>query len=325
MSRGFKIFLLAFILSMPFWLFVDSLQANLENFFFSQEMNQNQVYLAQVATVNEKHKERDFKPEKVKGSESFSLNAESAISVWIDSDNEKILFEKNKDERLPIASVSKLMTALVVYDLDETYRFARPIRITKEAVDQNGRSPYKELKPGEKLSPKDLLKMALIESSNDAAFALADFIGKEGFVELMNFYAKKIELTQTKFYNPTGLEKGEATNYSSASDLVKLSEYILKKHPQIFEITSHNRVDVLNSDGTLRHSISQNTNHLLEEVPEIIGGKTGYTEKAKGCLLIVMEAPDNKGYVVNVILGSQDRFEEMKGLTEWVEKNYNWK
>lgn len=323
MSRGFKTFLIAFVLSLPFWLFVGTLQADLEDFFFIRETNQNQLFLAQMAPTQGKGL---VEPERVGEVKPFSVNAKSAISVWLYKDREKILFEKDKNKKLPIASVTKLMTSVVVYDLKETYSLSEPIKITREAVEQNGKSEFRELRPGEELTSKNLLKMSLVESSNDAAFALAQYVGEEGFVSLMNLYAEKLKLSNTDFFNPTGLDEGNGSeNYSTTYDLVKLSDFILENHPEIFEITSKNEIKILNADKSLHHVAFENTNELLKEMPEMVGGKTGYTEQAKGCLLIILEAPNNKGYVVNVILGSPDRFQEMKKLTKWIHDNYTWK
>jgi len=210
------------------------------------------------------------------------------------------------------------MTALVVFDLDEVYAESQPVKITKQAVEQEGQSKYGELKIGESLSVKNLLYIALIESSNDAAFALTEPIGKQGFVELMNLYSKKIELENTYFVNPTGLEVGEfgeLKNVSTVRDIVKLTKYILENYPQIFEITTNQSYEVLNLDNTFHHFIPQNTNELLREIPEIIGGKTGWGIEAGGCLLLVLDNLEEEGsYFVSIILGAKDRFAEMRKL-----------
>jgi len=168
------------------------------------------------------------------------------------------------------------------------------------------------------LSVKNLLHIALIESSNDAAFALTEPIGKQGFVELMNLYSKKIELENTYFVNPTGLEPDkpeEPKNVSTVRDIVKLTKYILINYPQIFEITTNQSYQVLNLDNTFHHFIPQNTNELLREIPEIIGGKTGWGIEAGGCLLLVLDNPEEEGsYFISIVLGAKDRFAETRKL-----------
>ncbi|HHE76437.1 MAG TPA: D-alanyl-D-alanine carboxypeptidase, partial [Candidatus Parcubacteria bacterium] len=219
----------------------------------------------------------------------------------------------------PIASVTKLMTSLVVFDLKETYNLNQIIKISKEAVSQEGDSRWGGLKVGENLSVKNLLYMALIESNNDAAFALTEPVGEKAFVDLMNLNARKIGLKNTRFFNPTGLEPDDLSdpiNYSSAYDLARLAEYILNNYPKIFEITENESISILKPDGSLHHFIPENTNRLLEVVPGVIGGKTGWAPRASGCLVLVIKNPKKDGCFINVVLGSRDRFGDMKKIIE---------
>ncbi len=236
---------------------------------------------------------------------NLEIDAKAVISVKVDSQgNEKILFEKNSEEPLPIASLTKLMTALVVFDLNETYYPSQLITITKEAVLQEGSSKYSDLRIGEELSVEELLHIMLIESSNDAAFALSQPLGQEGFEGVMDLYARNLGLLNTQFANPTGLESDNPEapkNFSTAKDLSKLAKYILKNYPQIFEITNKRSYEVLKPDGSVHHFIPQNTNELLGEIPEIIGGKTGWSPEAGGCLLLVLKNSRDNNYYINVI------------------------
>ncbi|MFH1656309.1 MAG: serine hydrolase [Candidatus Nealsonbacteria bacterium] len=264
--------------------------------------------------------DEDFVNNEIPEIEDLEIRAKSAISVEINQDGtETILFEKNSKSPLPIASLSKLMTALVIFDLKESYNFSQVIRISKTAIDQEGVSG--KLKEGEYLSVENLLKIMLIQSSNDAAYALTEPISQSAFVDLMNIYAQDIGLKNTKFFNSTGLEPiitGAPRNYSSTEDLVKLSIYILKNYPRIFEITAKTSAEILNVDGSLHHFITKNTNNLLKEIPEIIGGKTGWNPVSQGCLLIVLDNGDGSR-IINVILGAYDRFSEMKKLIKITE------
>lgn len=283
---------------------INNLEQNLRHYFFAQELN-SELRTAQLVTAKEN--EINKTPEKFE----VKLNASSAISVWTDLENTKVLFKKNVSSSLPIASLSKLMTGFVVTDLEESYGLNQPITISRKSVEQDGNF---NLRPGEKLTVKNLLAMALIESSNDAAYALADIMGEDAFVWLMNHYAEEMNLEQTKFHNPTGLKVEEQLeNYSSAEDLVKLSKTILKKHPEIFELSSQEIYQVKRPNGKLHHTIN-NTNILLNDFPSMIGSKTGYTDRAQKCLLTVTE--EDQGYLINIILGSDDRFGEMKKLIE---------
>ena len=310
-----KILLISLVLSLPFWWGMNVLAENLQDFWFEEELNRSlRVSRRQTEELKlEKELQQRFK--------ALEIDAKAAILVKINENgNEKILFEKDSQKPLAIASLTKLMTALVVFDLDEVYAESQPVKITKEAVEQEGQSKYGELKIGESLSVKNLLYIALIESSNDAAFALTEPIGRQGFVELMNLYSKKIELENTYFVNPTGLEPDrpeELKNFSTAKDIVRLTKYILENYPQIFEITTNQSYEVLSLDNTLHHFIPQNTNELLREIPEIIGGKTGWGIEAGGCLLLVLDNPEEEGsYFVSIVLGAKDRFAEMRKIID---------
>jgi len=187
-----KVLLISLVLSLPFWWGMNLLAENLQSSWFEQELNRS------LRISNRQTEELKLEKELQQRFKDLEINAKATILVKVDENgNEKILFEKDSQKPLAIASLTKLMTALVIFDLDEVYAQSQPIEITREAVEQEGQSKYGELEIGEKLSVKNLLYIALIESSNDAAFALTKPIGKQGFVELMNLYSKKIELENT--------------------------------------------------------------------------------------------------------------------------------
>jgi D-alanyl-D-alanine carboxypeptidase (penicillin-binding protein 5/6) len=314
-----KIFLFAFILSLPFWLGINFFEKSLKNVFYWQEISQNPRIFAAQISLEEKLKE--MKPIRKKEAEDLEVKTSSAISVLFkDSGEERILFEKDIDLKLPIASLTKLMTAKVVL---EHYDLSKEIKISKEAVAQE--EDFGRLEASRELPVEYLLYPLLMESSNDAAFALAnDYEGmnRKEFVNLMNLEAQKLNLQNTHFFNVTGLdteESGTEMNYSTAADLARLAKELLKD-PLIWKILSTPKFDLYGPELV-------NTNELLGEVPGIIGGKTGYTELAKGCFLLVLEAPKGHGYVVNVILGAGNgsyRFLEMEKLIDWAKEAYRW-
>jgi len=265
----------------------------------------------------------DVKP--VPGLEKLEIGAKSAISLWVDDNflHKRILFGKNISEQLPIASLTKLMTAFVVI---ENYNLDQTVSISKEAVAQ---SEYAgNFKAGENFSVRNLLYSVLMESSNDAAYALAEVISPSAFVDLMNLEKKNIlgqNNKNTFFVNPTGLdsENNETIGYSTAEDLAELASYFLKKTRLIFEISSLPSLDLYSSNGVFHHKIL-NTDELLGELPDVVGGKTGNTEKAGGCLILIQKSPNKEGYLVNIILGSEDRFGEMEKLSKWISSAYLW-
>jgi len=322
-----NLLLTSFILSLPFWWGLNISVEKLENFCYLKEMSNNsKLFTANLESkiTDEKIFQLKLKREKIEKLKELNINAKSVLLIKVDKEGkEKVFYEKNSNELLPIASLTKLMTALVVFDLKETYDLLKPIKITKEAVFQeDSLKGGNYLKAGDELLIKDLIYSMLIESNNDAAFALTDLIGKEAFVDLMNFYAKDLELKNTYFFNPTGLEPDnlngrELINVSTAQDLVKISRYIMENYPQIFEITTLKSYKILKPDGSFYHVVSQNTNKLLEEFPEkIIGGKTGKEKRAEECLLLIFKDPEEEGYFISVILGSTDRFSDMKKILE---------
>jgi len=313
-----KIFFLAFLLSLPFWWGVNMVEKNLEQFFFGKLLSENPQIL--TATLNQeeiKRKLKNLRPVRNREIEDFDLKAKAGISVFIKENRKKVLFNKSESEGLPIASLTKLMTSHVVL---EHYNPEQIIKISEKAVKTEGN--FGEFKIGEGFFVKDLLCPLLIESSNDAATALAQVVGEEAFVGLMNLETEDLNLENTYFVNPTGLDPEFNTpSYSTSEDLVNLSWYLLKEHPEIFEILSIKELDFYTPDGKFHHHLV-NKNELLGKLPEILGGKTGYTEKAKGCLLLITKK--NEGFLINVILGSDERFEEMENLLNWINKAYRF-
>ena len=299
-----KIFLIVFVLSLPFWL---------EEFLFQQIITRNPEFLtAQANQLIFERKLEELRSIRIKDVEIFQIEAEAAISILIRSDQApKILFKKNIDEKLPIASLVKLMTAHVVLEYYNLYDLSQEVKISKEAVLQE--EEFGKLKVGQIISVEHLLYPLLIESSNDASFALAEIIGQKEFVNLMNSEAERLGLKNTYFINPTGLDPNELTkpiNSSTVRDLTKFAEYLLK-HNLIWEILSTEKINLYGQTLV-------NTNQLLGKIPGIIGGRTGWTLMAGGSLLLVLQVPE--GYLINIILGAptpESRFEEMKKLIDW--------
>jgi len=321
MTSRLKNFFIALVLSLPFWWGINTLGKDLTDIFFWQEANKNpQIFTAQIDISQYLENRR---PGRDKNIPDLEVIATSGISVLIkNSGEEKILFEKNTDQRLPIASLSKLMTALVVLD---NYDLSKEITVSKEAVSQE--ENFGKLETGNVFTVEYLLYPLLMESSNDAAFSLAnDYDGMtvEKFVDLMNYTGQKLNLTDTFFVNPSGLdpepeEPQTKINYSTVTDLEKLTKELLKK-PLIWEILSTQKYNLYGPELI-------NTNELLGEIAGVLGGKTGYTDTAGGCMVLVTRAPKDEGLLINVILGSDGgngRFGEMKKLVNWANAAYNW-
>ena len=322
LTNNLKFFLIAlFLISAATWS-ANFLGQDLEKLFLSREFNSNpQILTAQANQMEFAQLVRDAKPFRDTSVENLAIEARAAIAILLNNrGGEKILFEKNSNEALPIASLSKLVTVDVIL---KNYDLTKEIVVTKEAVSQE--EDFGKLRVGDVLTVAQLLYPLLLESSNDAAFALAndyDGVTEEIFVKMMNEDAQSLDLSNTHFVNSSGLDPAEQEplekiNVSSARDLSQLTKWLLET-PLVWEILSTPKINLYGE--TLI-----NTNKLLGVVPGIIGGKTGYTDTALGCFVLVTEAPEGKGQIINVILGAtSDRFSEMEKLINWTRQAYRW-
>lgn len=246
------------------------------------------------------------------------IRALSALLTKITANGQRsIIWQKRAEQISPIASLSKLMTAVIAA---EFYKQNQNITVTKRAVEQLDAAGF--LKIGERLNLENLLKIMLIESSNDAAFALTEPMGgPNGFVHLMNLKARDLGLSHSYFFNPSGLDPEdtnspeEQINYSTANDLVVLVQYIVREHPEIAKILGEKGLALYSDNGQFHHNL-QNTNELLGQIPNIIWGKTGTTDKAGGCLLLTIKGKSPGTYLVAVVLNSPDKFADMKKIID---------
>jgi len=321
MKRNIALFILTILLSIPFWWIID----NIEGDYTAQ--------VSQALTNNQENnivgtEEKNYSSYSNKKLTNFDIDAKAALSIRIENGKDFILFKKNPKERLPIASLTKLMVSLVSFEI---YDPSQLLYISKEAVDQE--ENFGNLRVGERLSVNDLIHIALMESSNDAAYALSqgifspdNRIGRETFVKMMNIEAQKIKMEDTFFFNPTGLDGNVSVNYSTAEDLLKLVKYIINNKSEIIEISGKKKYIVLSQDGKVHHIISQNRNELVGKIPDLIGGKTGYTEEAGGCIITILK--NRKGdYLINIILGAknpEERFIQTRKLIHALRENNLW-
>ena len=243
-----------------------------------------------------------------------AIYAKSAVVY--DTRSGRFLFEKDATLKLPIASLTKIMSAVVIL---ENFELDDIVTVTEESIRVDGEK--QDLYLGEKISVRNLLKLMLIESSNDAAYALAGSAKSLGldFVKSMNIKAAELLMNHSLFFDPAGLSDNA---YSSAEDLVKLVEYSLK-YPQIWDISSEKTAIVESSDEKITHNV-RSTNRLLGLINDIIGGKTGYTEGAGQCMILVTSVPGYSGKIISIVMGSDDRFGDTQKLIEWTRRAYKW-
>jgi D-alanyl-D-alanine carboxypeptidase (penicillin-binding protein 5/6) len=236
-----------------------------------------------------------------------------------DVKEDKIIFSKNEHEKLPLASVTKIMAGLVIKSnmLPTTI-----VDIDEESIRQEGDSG---LFVGEKWKLKDLLDFTLITSSNDGMHALAIALDKykaidgENTISLMNDKTKEIGLKDTMFLNETGLDINTAISgaYSSAYDMGKLLSYIILNEPEMIYATAEEN-SVFVSESNFKH-FAKNTNISLNRIPTLIGSKTGFTDLAGGNLAIIIDAGISHPVAI-VVLGStqEGRFEDVESLSKLV-------
>lgn len=210
------------------------------------------------------------------------LSTSASCAVLIHPASGSVLFEKNADVRRPIASTTKIMTALTVLSREKDLE--RPFTIPKEATGIEGSSLY--LRAGETLTVRELLYGLMLASANDAATALAYAAAGSvpAFADLMNETAREIGLSDSHFANPHGLDDPE--HYSTARDLARLTAAALENDP-FKEIVAVRRYSIAGPDGSIRNL--SNHNKLLSLYPDCIGVKTGFTKKSGRCLVSAAE------------------------------------
>ena len=236
----------------------------------------------------------------------------SAKAVLIHSlDDNLPLFYQNTHELRPLASLTKILTALVVI---EKIGIDKQIPISREAVETEGFAG--NLEEGEIYSARDLLKIMLLTSSNDAAAAFEEYLGgKEKFAQILNRRAVALKMNSTVFEDGSGLSD---FNAGTARDILTLTKYIIEKHPEILNWTRASEI-LVQPLNDINARTEYNINDLVER-REFLGGKTG-TSDAAGENLMTIISLNNKRLAI-ILLGSDNRIKDMDKLLEWVKKAY---
>jgi len=234
---------------------------------------------------------------------SISIKSQAGLGIILE--NNQIFFSKNTQQRFPIASLTKLMTAVISVE-----KIPKSSLITITSKAQAAFGDFGNFKTGERYSREDLLKGMLLSSSNDAAVALAEQIGYKDFVHLMNEKAKELEMTETLFVDPAGLS---LNNRFSIEDLSTLVKYILANYPQIFEWTRNDKIfiyDVAND----QEKIIFNENKLAKE-NNFLGGKTGFLlTPNKGGLISLFRYRDYTILIIVLDGNWYDRYQDTKNI-----------
>lgn len=240
------------------------------------------------------------------------LTAKSAILM--EATTGKILFTKNAEEALPPASVTKIMTLLLVMEAIDTgkIKMSDLVSVSAHAASMGGSQVY--LKEGERMTVEDLLKSVVIASANDAAVALAEYISGsvDSFVDKMNRRAEQLGLKNTRFENPTGLDDTATSHLTSAHDIALMSQALIR-HNTILQYSSI-WMDTIR-DGAFGLT---NTNRLVRFYRGCTGLKTGSTDKAGFCVSVTAERDDLS--LICVIMGAETsdiRNTEATRLLDW--------
>ncbi|MBI2600091.1 D-alanyl-D-alanine carboxypeptidase [Candidatus Daviesbacteria bacterium] len=232
-------------------------------------------------------------------------------AIFIDTKRGEILYSKNIHQRLPIASLVKVMTVLIAL---EHKNLEDQFTVSKEAAEME---PDKMLLiEGEKLTLKELLDGIFLISANDAAEVLAEGTtgNREEFIKLMNDRAKQLGIADTFFANPTGLDEDENNSYSTPYDLAILTRFLIRRFPEVVNISKTEHIFLPQTDTHQDYDMYSGIN-LLTTYPGVVGFKTGFTPEA-GLTLITL-ARENGHEIVGVLLGSGDRRDEARDLLDY--------
>ena len=243
-----------------------------------------------------------------------AIGDSATSSILMDTDSNRILYSKNMHQVRSVASISKIMTAIVAI---ESGKLDKTVTINDSVLKAYGSGIY--IKVGEKLTLKDLLYGLMLRSGNDAALAIADYVGgsKEKFVKMMNEKALEIGMKNSTFHNPSGLdEEQEVGNFSTAYDMAILTSYAMQN--KTFKEIAGTKKYVLKTNKNTY--VWHNKNKLLNSYEYTTGGKTGFTKKARRTL--VSTASKKNTNLVVVTLNDGNDFQDHENLHEYGFQNY---
>lgn len=250
-------------------------------------------------------------PQQVLGSQTNAPQISANAGLFIDTKSGQVLYSKNQKQRLPIASLVKVMTVLITL---EHKKMDDQFVVSQRAADME---PDKMLLiAGEKLTLKELLDGIFLVSANDAAEVLAEKAtgDRAEFIKLMNDKAKQLGMNDTFYANPTGLDEDSNNSYSSAYDLAILTRYLIRHFPEVVDISKTEHILLPQTENHQDYDMYTGIN-LIATYPGVVGFKTGYTPEA-GLTLITLARKDGHE-VVGVLLGSGDRRDEARELLDY--------
>ncbi len=231
-----------------------------------------------------------------------SIESDAKALILIEAETGTVLYEKDADMPLPPASVTKVMTMLLVMEAIDSGKITPTdmVSVSENAANMGGSQVY--LEPGEQMSVHEMLKCVVVSSANDACVALAEYIAgsEEAFVAQMNARARELGMTHTNFENTNGLDDTTQNHVISARDIATMSAELITKHPKILEYSSIWMDSIRGGEFGLT-----NTNRLIRFYSGANGLKTGSTSKAKFC--ISASAKRNGMQLICVVMGASTR------------------
>ncbi|SER46027.1 D-alanyl-D-alanine carboxypeptidase family protein [Salipaludibacillus aurantiacus] len=245
----------------------------------------------------------------VSAEQFFDKGVSAHGAILMEQESGRILFEKESNTRMRIASITKIMTAVLAI---ESGKMEETVTVSSRAFGTEGSSIY--LTEGEKISLEDLVYGLMLRSGNDAAIAIAEHVGGsvEGFVYMMNEKAREIGMEETLFANPHGLDDHE-DHYSTAYDMALLTQYAMKS-PQYREISASKSYRSVTAEDRIR--VFNNKNRLLTQLyKHSTGGKTGYTKRAKRTLVSTAEKEGME--LIAVTINAPSDWHDHMNLFEW--------
>lgn len=222
------------------------------------------------------------------------------------------LFNLNSSTRWPMASLTKLMTAVITL---ENAGKEKNIPITEKAWSAEGVTGNFQI--NEVYKANDLIKAMLVASSNKAAAAISEFYGDNNFIEAMQKKAIELRMAQTTYADPTGLS---FLNQSNTGDLEKLIRYILMYHPELLSITKQREVKILEINSNKQKTLT-NINYFAGR-PDFVGGKTGFIDAAGGNLISVFKY--NNHQILIIVFGAEDKFGQTDLLYNWIKESFEF-
>lgn len=240
-------------------------------------------------------------------------NIKASMFLIGDLDKEENIAQLSVNNRWPIASLTKLMTAIIAL---EAIPKNTNLIISQNNANIEGSAGF--ILPDKEFSVDDLIQAMMVSSNNHAAFAIQEYFGKDKFVALMDETAVRIGMNNTHYSEATGLS---ILNQSTAEDLKIIANYIFNNHKEIFEYSTLREVTVRDNVSN-KTFVIKNIN-LFAGDKNFLGGKTGYITESGGNLVSIFARSDKK--IITVVLGADDRFLETKKLIEWFDKEINIK